>query len=571
MGFDKTIRFLVFTFIACLLSSDFSGGLSFHVLTAPATTVFLLGFWTCILPDIPRNIIQILLGEIIILLCIIDSYCQVFFGSAMNPQLFSVIINTDMREVGEFFSTFVGFNVLFKWRILVLILLAIIFPLSYIKSFDIFNKLKFNNLANIFLIVFIVICIITEVKPFCRYVKLFGCGTDIQDTEGLLFRRYHDEMSTPIHRVIFAYHSTKQSKKALEEIKESTFSAKIDSCSYTSPHIVLIIGESYNKHHSSLYGYKLNTTPLQQKRFENGELMVFSDVVTPWNITSNALLDIFSLWEYGSKSKLTHYPLFPVLFRQAGYSVRFYSNQMVLKGFSKGVTSQAGNYFLADRRFSDALFDYRNRHKALFDMSIVRQVAYHQKDSLQPDCVLDIVHLMGQHFDYEKRYPEDLQAFSEVDYHDRNISDEAKKVVMHYDNATFYNDVVLDSLLSVFEKDDAVVIFVSDHGEEVFDDIQMNGRLYQEPTYQQAHQEFEVPMWIWCSDSYRANHHDVEEAVKMSVNKPFMTDGIPQILLYLAGISSEYNNDSHNLLSPDYLCKKRIIGGSVDYDELRKK
>jgi hypothetical protein len=43
---------------------------------------------------------------------------------------------------------------------------------------------------------------------------------------------------------------------------------------------------------------------------------------------------------------------------------------------------------------------------------------------------------------------------------------------------------------------------------------------------------------------------------------------MPQLLLSLAGISCPWRDDTRNLLSPRYQPKKRIIGGSVDYDEL---
>lgn len=559
----------MFSLTACLLSSDTTSGLSFHMLTAPITTVCLLSMMSCFLPKIPRIILELLLGETIILLCLIDCYCQIFFGSPINPQLLSVVINTDLREAGEFLATFIGYHVFLKWRITLLVLLALFLPISYIPKIDnFFNTLKFNKLSKIIILFVIAICIIVEIRPCYRYAQLFSPKTDIQATEGLIFRQHHYEMSTPMHRMIFAYHTTKQAKKALIGIQNITMQAEIDSCTHMSPHIVLIIGESYNKHHSSLYGYPIATTPLQQKRWENGELFVFKDIVTPWNITSNAILSIFSLWESDSNGKINDYPLFPVLFRHAGYRVNFFSNQLVLRGFNKGVTNRSGNYFLADSQLSNAMFDFRNRYKSNYDMMIANQIKNHDNDSCHPKYSLDIIHLMGQHFEYEKRYPEKEAQFSENEYITRNISDEAKKTVMHYDNATFYNDKVLDELISIYGNEESIVIFISDHGEEMFDDLQVSGRLFQEPTYAIAHQEYEVPMWIWCSDIYRSKHEDIVINIKQSLEKPFVTDGIPQILLYLAGISSEWNNESHNILSPDYQCKKRIISGYVDYDSL---
>lgn len=388
--------------------------------------------------------------------------------------------------------------------------------------------------------------------------------------EGLIFRHYHEQMPTPLHRLIFAYYASVRSGQVLDEIKRSTFIARIDGCEHTSPHIVLVIGESYNKHHSSLYGYQLPTTPLQQKRLKDDELFMFTDVVTPWNITSNVFLDMFSLWEQGDKQHISNYPFFPILFGRAGYEVTFFSNQYLLKGFRKGATNQAGNFFLADKDLNDSLFSYRNRKSSKYDLGLVAQLEQYISKTNRPTYTLDIVHLVGQHFEYSVRYPHSQSAFSLSDYKERALDEDSKQIVMHYDNATLYDDTVLDSLLALYENEEAIVLFVADHGEEVYDELPTHGRLFQEPTKFQAKNEFEVPMWIWCSKSYQEKHPNIVSAIRSSTSKAFMTDGLPQVLLYLAGIKSIWTDDSQNLLSPHYQPKKRIIGGNVDYDNLTK-
>ena len=261
-------------------------------------------------------------------------------------------------------------------------------------------------------------------------------------------------------------------------------------------------------------------------------------------------------------------PLFPLLFRRAGYSVNFFSNQYLLKGFFKRATNQVGHFFLADGEMNDSLFSFRNRKGNKYDMELVGQVSDYKNNRNQTVCTLDIIHLIGQHFDYSLRYPKTEATFSVDDYTNLKISKDAKEIVMHYDNATYYNDMVLDSIINVYKHDEAIILFVSDHGEEAYDDLQVQGRLFQEPTATQAKYEFEVPMWIWCSESYRSCHPDIMQQIENSLDKPFMTDGLPQLLLHLAGISSKWNDDCRNLLSPNYQCKKRIICGNIDYDQL---
>ena len=59
--------------------------------------------------------------------------------------------------------------------------------------------------------------------------------------------------------------------------------------------LIVVIGESYNKYHSSLYGYSLDTTPNMVEARDDSCLYVFNNVITPWNMTSNAIKNIFSL------------------------------------------------------------------------------------------------------------------------------------------------------------------------------------------------------------------------------------------------------------------------------------
>lgn len=558
MRFAQTVTIFIFSLAACLLSSDTTTGrLSFHQLTSPIFTVFVLSWLTSLLPQVPRKITQIIVGEIVILLCVVDCYCQINFRSALSPQLLSVVLNTDAREAGEFLSTFLGVGIFKQWRMVLLILLFIIFPIVFVPKIEaIFAKrLIHNRYFKISFFVIVFISLIFEIKPTCDFIKIFNSECKIQDVENRLLS-HDDTKNTSIHRVVFAFRANKLTELDLDVVKQCTMTANVDSCTHLSPHIVLVIGESYNKHHSSLYGYPLETAPLQRKRLENGELFLFNDVITHWNITSNAFIEIFSR------------PLFPVLFRRAGYHVTFFSNQFVFKRFGRKNANQSGNHFLTNKILSDSIFDYRNSKTGRYDMDLVRRFETYKSKTASEPYTFDIIHLIGQHFEYKERYPKKEAHFTENEYVNRELNDDEKQIVMHYDNATFYNDRVLDSIIRLFEREEAVVIFISDHGEEVYDDKHVQGRLFQKPDFSIARQEYEVPMWIWCSESYKHTHNEVVEQIRESVDRPFMTDDVSQLLYYLAGIDCEWYDSSRNILSVDYKCESRLINGNVDYDEL---
>ncbi len=573
--YRRQFGYLFFTILtACLICTK---NLSWHAFTTPILTAFLLSAPTSFLPRFFRIVVQIIIGEAVVAVCLVDAYCQIYLKVPISPHIFGVISQTNLSEAGEFLSTFISPNVFLQWRIIGLILVGVLFPLSYIPAVNKKVETWFLQLfpkrrhARIVVATLLIICMVVELPATIRFLQFFKPGANSDVVESLIFRNYHQDMPTPLHRLAYSWQTTNVSTRAMGLLRANTYGATIDSTSHRSPHIVLVIGESFNKHHSSLYGYSLPTTPLQQRRMENGELFPYTDVVTPWNITSNAILHLFAVGPDDPERTLDNSLLFPILFRRAGYEVTFFSNQFRIKGIFSGTSSEAGNFFLFDRKMSDSLFSYRNSRFSQSDMGIVHQLSeYYAEKSITP-FTLDIIHLKGQHFDYSHRYPQKESFFTSEDYADRTLDDKFLQTVIHYDNATRYNDRVLDSLLLFYESMEAIVVFISDHGEEVYDDLLVQGRLFQKPDKYIARNEYEVPMWIWCSQRYFELHPEIIASIKDATSRPLMSDNIPQLLLYLADINSQWVFKEQNVLLPSYRKSCRIIAGEIDYDSIIEK
>ena len=562
-------RLFAFGLTACLLCISTSDKLSFHSIIVPFLTIYILCLFVSLLPYRWGILTEILLSFSIGTVCLVDLYCQEFFCSKITPQIISMIIRTDEREMTDFLSTYFNVTILMRWRIVVLLGLFILQGLSFFCDIQINCKKKPSLILQAIIAFCFFVLFALELPNQTRFLKLITSFETIQDIEGMTFRNYDEGALTPMHRLILSMAVTSHTKNLLQEIRNSTISAQIDSCNYKSPHIVLIIGESYNKHHSQLYGYSVPTTPCQMKKKDDGEMYVFTDVVTPWNITTNVFTCAFSLWHYGDTISMGSCPLFPILFKRAGYAVNFFSNQFIQYGLRRTGTNLSGGFFLGDDVLSDSLFNYRNTNPSTFDMGLVRQFCEYKDSIGDIPYTLDIIHLIGQHFNYNHRYPKSFELFHSTDYNEPHLNDNQKELIAAYDNATRYNDLVIDSILSLYENNDAVVIYMADHGEEVYDDLPVRGRLFQEPTCRQAQQEFEIPFWIWCSPAYRQNHQEIEKNIRMSVDRPFMIDDLSQLLLYLAGIHCKWTNSTNCLISDDYnSSRSRILYGLVNYDKL---
>lgn len=69
----------------------------------------------------------------------------------------------------------------------------------------------------------------------------------------------------------------------------------VADCSEDSINVVFVLGESFAKAHSSLYGYPLPTTPYSVEEKENGNLYLFEDLISPYSLTTPTMHSVMCL------------------------------------------------------------------------------------------------------------------------------------------------------------------------------------------------------------------------------------------------------------------------------------
>lgn len=337
--------------------------------------------------------------------------------------------------------------------------------------------------------------------------------------------------------------------------------------------IVLIIGESYNKHHSSLYGYEKNTCPRLSKY---DSLYIFDNVIAPINVTSAAFKSFFSFANANDSKQWYETPLFPTIFKNVGYNVIFYSNQFV-KDLDLGPHDASCGFFNLPN-IEPYLFSHRNPEKYTFDETFIDEYKKN-KDSLEfasPNSLV-ILHLMGQHISPMKRYPKERTHFLPQDYNHRSeLTLEQKQQVAYYDNATLYNDSIVDAIFQMYDQDDAIIVYYSDHGDEANDFRAHIGRslLNDSITAPCLHCQLDIPFLIYPTPKFRRSHPDIVSQIQASISRPFMTDDLPHLLLDIAGITSPWYDPTRSLINQQYNDKrKRLVNGynfamPNDYDTI---
>ena len=406
------------------------------------------------------------------------------------------------------------------------------------------------------------------IRQVSAYYKLFRCFSSASTTV-CNDTRYIPHLNTPFVRLAYGAAFNIAASAELDVLEATVAATTVDSCSYRCPLIVLVIGESFNKHHTPLYekGY-LPTTPLLMQQQEKGNLVVYTDAVAPFNFTSNAFKYMFSTWDEESGDEWTGHTLFPAVFKKAGYCVDFYTNQFAMA--QTDMWDFAGGTIFNHHGLSELQFTHRNPDIFDYDGELLHELP--PTDSLTAHPTLLIVHLRGQHVKYDNRYPQAYAKFTPNDEKTPFGGQTGREIAAHYDNATLYNDAVVNTVFEMLKNTDGIGIYLSDHGEEVYDWRDKYERTNERTiTPEIARYQYEIPLMFYMSDSFKEHHPDVAEAVKTSADRPFISSDLCHLLFYLGGISIPDYQEKRNILSPQYdKTRKRIIGSSTDYDKLMR-
>ena len=406
------------------------------------------------------------------------------------------------------------------------------------------------------------------IRQVSAYYKLFRCFSSASTTV-CNDTRYIPHLNTPFVRLAYGAAFNIAASAELDVLEATVAATTVDSCSYRCPLIVLVIGESFNKHHTPLYEKDyLPTTPLLMQQQEKGNLVVYTDAVAPFNFTSNAFKYMFSTWDEESGDEWTGHTLFPAVFKKAGYCVDFYTNQFAMA--QTDMWDFAGGTIFNHHGLSELQFTHRNPDIFDYDGELLHELP--PTDSLTAHPTLLIVHLRGQHVKYDNRYPQAYAKFTPNDEKTPFGGQTGREIAAHYDNATLYNDAVVNTVFEMLKNTDGIGIYLSDHGEEVFDWRDKYERTNERTiTPEIARYQYEIPLMFYMSDSFKEHHPDVAEAVKTSADRPFISSDLCHLLFYLGGISIPDYQEKRNILSPQYdKTRKRIIGSSTDYDELMR-
>lgn len=475
----------------------------------------------------------IVISLIYILFCL-ETFLFLRFGSRLDPNMLILALQTNANEVREFFSVYLATPFTFIFILAVSIFYVLLYKCLKINTVWHFLKYKYINTS------ILTGTIIGLILPFLPINFPMGRNT-------------LNELAMSVEFVAKRRSDISKMIDGMDKICVTSSPEKEDA-----PIIVLVIGESFNKQHSSLYGYYLPTSPNLQKEFDAGQLFYFTNAMSPTNGTDFAMRYIFSLkgCETINNEDIHSVLLMPAIFKKAGYKIAYFDNQFTRS--SGGSLDFSCGYFLNPVQIHSQCFDYRNEKTSEYDGDFISK---YNKDFLYQPKSLNIIHLKGQHFDAALRYPECFERFKPKDINQKTLDEEQKQQVAHYDNATLYNDYVLKSIIDQFREKNAIIIYFSDHGEQIYDEpSHYFGRGFDTTNEEETIKAvYQVPFMIWCSTEYINKSNEVVKAIQKMKDCEICTADVAYLLFDIADIDFNYNIKSKSFINNCFIPHKVII------------
>lgn len=320
--------------------------------------------------------------------------------------------------------------------------------------------------------------------------------------------------------------------------------------------LVLVIGESTNRQHMSLYGYARDTTPQLQAI---PELEVFRNVIAARPYTIETLQQTLTFADPQHPGRDLSEPSLMNLMKQAGYKTFWITNQQTLTKRNTMLT-----YFARQTDEQIYLNHSRAQNAREYDSNVLEPFEKLLADPAERKFI--VVHLLGTHMKYAYRFPPEAAV-----YRDRTglgdwADDDQVEVINDYDNAVRFNDGVVAGLIGRLRAagDESLLVCLSDHGEDVFDSAghRMLGRNEASPTLPM----YAVPFLVWRSEGWRARDpRDFSAALE----RPYSLYDFIHTWSDLTGLRYQGYDASRSLVSRSHVERPLWVGNPAQPRSLR--
>ena len=519
---------------------------------------FLLGISTvslslCLLL-IPIYFLPHSVAVALLLILVFIGAIEVFFvynyGSMLSTGAIASIIGTNYRE---------GLEVIEGHLVQVVIYLCVVFLIVYLFNVPRITKSRhfFTEIATIFALFFT-----SQLALSLNIVFSGGQDDDLASKKFIEQNKMLIKSTFPTSFLVkfsmYIDQKNKLEKMVSNKALHRFGAAQLPALEGISETYVIVIGESSRKKNWSLYGYERNTTPLLSS--VEG-LVVYTDYISTSSITRISIPLMMTRAtpmdyeiSYKEKSLIS-------AFREAGFKTFWISNQEQY-GNNDTVSSAIG--FEANTQ----IFIPESGTMPKLDQSLIEP--FIKVLSTKDKKKLIVLHTMGSHFGYSRRYNEQFDVFtSKISRPDFNK--EQNRFIGEYDNSILYTDSFVNEIIEVLanEQQQSALVYVSDHGEILFD----NGHRNKGHGFSHVSRlELETPLLFWFSEQFKAQNQEKYRQVENNKNKPVSADVFFHSIADMAAITFPGHVSGQSVFAKKLQINPRNVrtpeGDTLNYQKL---
>lgn len=323
--------------------------------------------------------------------------------------------------------------------------------------------------------------------------------------------------------------------------------------------LLIIIGESQNQTHMQLYGYPRPTNPLLTEIQD--ELVIYNDVNSPAIHTLTCMKQILTFTNYEQLDMYKKEANIIELLHFGGYKTFWFDNQGEDKNGAFAIDTYTPTSYRTMAKRSDV---YKATGESN-DSIIIGALEMALQDTTTNKAIF--LHLVGNHFDYSNRYEPRFALFNDTigmnSPYLHLLSEQDLEKINAYDNATLYNDYIVRTCIEKVRSINgrSAMLYLSDHGEEVFDYQNYCTRSFEKISPAMC----EIPLILWMNEEYKNSSN-----LTFDVNCPICTDDIIHGIMDLAGVKYAMYDSTRSIFNSAYISKERRVE-NLTLKEIREK
>lgn len=425
------------------------------------------------------------------------AYYRVAFHAKLNPALIDAALHTNPAEAAGVIS----------WQLIVWFVFQLLVAILWVRWRWRIGKVPYPWVVLLF-----------SVALFAAWY--WG--------NGRLHRSANQRYPLHVARSVSRYISLRRSVSLPRQVPELR-----SACPPDSLDVVMIIGESTRSDHLSLNGYPRQTCPRLSVR---SNVVSLPSVYSAYTGTAESVPHILTPADSLSPGKAYTSCSFITCLARQGYTTAWLTNQDYGRTYAPFI-------FEADTVIAPNASKTVYVYHPWYDLDLLAPLEGLMRQQTGAHR-LYVLHSIGSHWYYNNHVPSQCERFRPVITHRILTQNDSAAIVNSYDNTVVSMDLFVDSVISLFTRRNAIVFYLSDHGESLGE----NGNWL----HAAGAEETKYPAaLVWYSDKYAQTFPDKVVALKNNQTKRYRTDYLFYSLLSAAGMEATGNSPAFDIFRPE--------------------